>query len=650
VNPQLFPLSTTSYPFTRQIQAEIGSIIAIWLFGVVANWQWFKFNRKKNAHAMEEKKRNEDELKREEEEAGMQATLAMTHEMPLWEKAYGQAKTSVMSISEKSLGRQSSISSIPERRNTLERIENDAKVPTTVVRQPTTGVFNPITGIIEHRPVSRMSKPPMVSRRSSERLSSPIRPSTAPQMRNLNMPVSPPTNSKILPLSPPKRDSKRVPNITIQEVEEDAISAPSPLVVLRNNTKPASEVKDATAGASIMEEKLLDDSAVGSPPPVPERSMSRLRSSSAEKPSDSMLPSENKAKSEKNVLPDNVTSQLPEGALDEAQDLLKPLPTSTRSSWNKSPGTNRSSINNNIGRGTIGAISTSPPSTSPDSGSPVRSPLRSNSRNSASPPMLGQLCESPIEDEAQNTTEATTPLPQKSGTLMGQREHKLKSKAANTPFSNFTRSSSSLADYRSPSTEPRSGSDSPVNAGSTDINGQSQRQKPTRTQTTPDLAQRRSSSRNNLAQRSSSQQSLLQNPGQLKRRMSDSATVQLNDPLRSGSRLSQNGLNNKFDSHQPRRPEDAPKVQDAALRLAQWRVSLNNDPKRTSFAPTSMDNAREQLLIEKRNIEQAKQQQHLMKQQGGYMTEEAMRSQGGIALHARRMSALQAKVKMDSAK
>jgi hypothetical protein len=132
--------------------------------------------------------------------------------------------------------------------------------------------------------------------------------------------------------------------------------------------------------------------------------------------------------------------------------------------------------------------------------------------------------------------------------------------------------------------------------------------------------------------------------------MSDSATVQLNDPLRSGSRLSQNGLSNKFDSHQPRRPEDAPKVQDAALRLAQWRVSLTNDPKRTSLAPTSMDNAREQLLIEKRNNEQAKQQQHKLKQQGGYMTEEAMRSQSGIALHARRMSALQAKVKMDSAR
>jgi len=862
-NTALYPLNTTTYPFTKGIQAEVGVIILIWLTGVVACWQWWKILRKLEAEKEAERRRQIDDLDRMEREAGMRATLMVDHEKKIWEKKYDKGKQSTTTMTEKNMGRMSTISIAPEGRDTLELIETDAGL-VEIGRQQSPSQGASRTSRIEQRPSSRVSRPPTASRASSgifTSLQPQQRPPPPPQITQTPIMRAASTTmqarqSNPPPASPPppiisRRNSKRTSTQSISQhaesdsrlisnnsdlvLEDDATStstfqsARSSLVVARDELDAVSvpELDDATSAASKLdarpgaepvyaqgdqasnhespsdfqtlkhttiktEETPLEDNVNEDiPPPLPVKSSLRVASMTAvvrKRLSDISMASTHGKQSETATLNEgqiNTTSpsshkggavnedadkesspivptaspqlsgpnlktlkanssgsralkaikqhkifewakhstlaeQPPQEELppprpespgvhyeinqvdqprstqgsdesrEEAQDLLQPLiplTSSNRGSLNKNAGrntrdlassptggSNRSSLNHTTGTSTsesfvphnqpdgsngssinqytgkgaaLSASSMSTPSLvipSSDFSIPLRSPSRPNSRNT-SQPILGQLCESPVEDESHRATEFVSSLPTKSGTLLSQREHKLKTRVSTTAFNNFSRSSTNVsagAGQREVSSGPSS---SLVDISTIDLDNipLSQRKNLLRGQTQPDLIHPRSQSRNSLNHRSSSQLGLPQYPSKAQRRVSDSASTHLN----ISQRLSQQNLVSKFDSHQPLRPENRPTTEHQAARLASWRVSLQSDPKYVAKGSSSIESARQQMLHEKRVKDQYNQQQEMAKQHFGVMVDQTMRNADGMWLHQKRLSKLQAQVKLE---
>ncbi|KAF2666336.1 hypothetical protein BT63DRAFT_56305 [Microthyrium microscopicum] len=280
--------------------------------------------------------------------------------------------------------------------------------------------------------------------------------------------------------------------------------------------------------------------------------------------------------------------------------------------------------------------------------------VRRSSYNVSSP-MLGQLCESPIEEEpeaegSEEAKDASLPLPSKKATLLGERENKLKNRLSSVGFSTFSQSTPNvtlLAQASRLSLQPEgdAGTRSPplnrdVVEDLDDI-PLSERRKLLRnnTQTTTSTIQRPDPIRTSSnPMRSDSYQSL-------SRRTSDSAAIYASGT--ANHRLSQQNLNGAFNSHQPLRREDSlPTQDDRAAKLAEWRTSLQQDPKRASMTASSVEDHRALMLREKRMREHMQRQHSAAKEQFGAAMDQQMRAPDGMWLHAKRLSQLQAQTKM----
>jgi uncharacterized protein DUF4203 len=128
-------------------------------------------------------------------------------------------------------------------------------------------------------------------------------------------------------------------------------------------------------------------------------------------------------------------------------------------------------------------------------------------------------------------------------------------------------------------------------------------------------------------------------------------------PELQSQRLSQQNLTNHFDSHQPQRGI-IHTVDQQAARQASWRASLQHDvsTRRHSAgllfhndiqSASALDVHRQAMIQEKRMMDQARTQQGAEDTVMGHHIAETMRRPDGIALHAKRLSALQRQVKMD---
>lgn len=567
-------MNITTYPFTKEIQTEIGSIIAVFLFGLVANWQWFKRNRKLQAQHEIDKRMSKNALDQEEKEAGMHAKLTMEHEIPRWEKNYAEGKLNKMtalSLSEKSNDRKMSVSTD---RNTIDDIELDASRIAEMDRIPMVEHFNHETGIVEKRPAMQQTN---AIRPASERF------------------------------LPPRGTSSKAKPPVVQ---------PPPLWI--GSQKPEAVVSSKASSStrnllSVSVEELGEAKSASSFKSTPS-------STDLSTPEINISPSSDKAYADSaHGLSDTIFMKHA-SVTEEDRDLLKPLQcASTQSKRSSSTGTTEAAIT------TLQTSSIKfPPDASHASSAvavkPVSLPNMPNRSNSRDMLRFHRIRESTTNGIPCHDDHAAM-RPTQPATLSGQTERTSKIRVTSAPLNNFTRSSSSPI---TPTMQRK------VSANSNrSINGRS-----------------RSQSRHETSQRSSSQTTLSKIPGRSSRRMSDSASVYLNEVFAS-SRLSHQNLANKFDSHQPRRYDSQPSAEDAALRLAQWRLSLNNDPKCTSPGASNIDLARQQMLIDKRMKEQQIQQQQVAKQHFGAMQEEQMRNSNGMYLHAKRMSKLQAQVKLN---
>ncbi|KAJ4988722.1 hypothetical protein SVAN01_05855 [Stagonosporopsis vannaccii] len=90
LNDDVFPLSTNSYPITKNIKAELAGIVIIAVLGVVSQlrvWNLVKEHREKSAAQQLERKQDQD---REEEALGRQLEDSFQRERAQWEAAYGE--------------------------------------------------------------------------------------------------------------------------------------------------------------------------------------------------------------------------------------------------------------------------------------------------------------------------------------------------------------------------------------------------------------------------------------------------------------------------------------------------------------------------------------------------------------------------------
>jgi hypothetical protein len=273
------------------------------------------------------------------------------------------------------------------------------------------------------------------------------------------------------------------------------------------------------------------------------------------------------------------------------------------------------------------------------------------------------LCESPIEEEDIDGDTYQVALPHKSETLLGKREQNLKKRlSANAltgmPVSAFSRSSpnilSSLQTAGQPGFPPVNRAKSPSPAMQSENYISTSHQSYSRQKTYPSLQQSNVSSPALALTSPKRQSAICLTPDVSQPGNSNRSSVYLPD-IRA-RRISQQNVLGEFDSHQPQRQNDKQTREQRAARLASWRVSLQTDsaksqPSAGVGAPSKLSTGainahREQMIREKKTREQVEIQQGVERVMRDQAIDRSMRAPDAIALHSKRLSEMQARVKM----
>jgi hypothetical protein len=269
--------------------------------------------------------------------------------------------------------------------------------------------------------------------------------------------------------------------------------------------------------------------------------------------------------------------------------------------------------------------------------------LRQRPSRTFSSPLFGQ---SALQDEIiEEEPEEIHQLPEKDSTLLGQREYALRNRLSNVNFNAINSIPvSAFGNVQAPNIAMAmsQAAESLQSMDETDELPLSVRKKMLHT--------RRSSSRLSMApvQRSSSYGALDNRDSMISaapyQTLSDLSNHRLSN-VNAGTLASNAG--GMFDSHQPQR-EDGKTPEERAARLASWRVSLQQDPRHARDSTLAMgDMRREQMVQDKRMKSHMQKQQTLQQERMSQMIDQTMRAPDAVMLHMRRLSEMQAQVKLD---
>ncbi|KAK2766166.1 hypothetical protein FQN54_007682 [Arachnomyces sp. PD_36] len=88
LNPDVFPLNTSTYPITRGIRVELAGIVVTCFIGIISQVKLWKVIRERRKARMSAKADEEEQRDREEEEVGRNLEEANSREMAVWEATY----------------------------------------------------------------------------------------------------------------------------------------------------------------------------------------------------------------------------------------------------------------------------------------------------------------------------------------------------------------------------------------------------------------------------------------------------------------------------------------------------------------------------------------------------------------------------------
>lgn len=88
LNPDIFPLNTTTYPITRGIRVELACIVVACFIGIISQVKLWKVIRERRKAKLAAKADEEQQRDREEEEAGRILEEAKSRDKAVWEATY----------------------------------------------------------------------------------------------------------------------------------------------------------------------------------------------------------------------------------------------------------------------------------------------------------------------------------------------------------------------------------------------------------------------------------------------------------------------------------------------------------------------------------------------------------------------------------
>jgi hypothetical protein len=274
------------------------------------------------------------------------------------------------------------------------------------------------------------------------------------------------------------------------------------------------------------------------------------------------------------------------------------------------------------------------------------------------------ISESPTRQEQWKPGSEQVPTPNKSETLLGKREQHLRKRLSagnltTMPVSAFLQSSpnklsspQSTGQARSP---PVTRTTSPSPGVQNEAYVSVPRQVYSRQKTYPQLQAGTVSSLALPSMNSRNQSTIGLRQDSLPAGSSNNRSSVYLPDMRA-PRIGQQDIIGEFNSHQPQRENDRQTTEQRAARLASWRVSLQNDAGRrqqgTASSPPAkiptgaIDAHRELMIREKKIREHREMQKGAERARRNQVMDRTMRAPDAIALHSKRLSELQSKVKM----